>query len=115
MLEKYFVSGTVQYRVFDELFGLDLSHVFEEAFSQLIPLRRFLMRLSGRYESYLKMYNPMIRYEMNQNMDVKNKKNPKKRKPQKASKKENSFKEESRSLNYKADCLKAGCRKTKTQ
>ncbi len=111
VLEKYFVSGTGRYRVVDELFGLDLSHVFEEAYSQLRPLRRFLMRLSGRYESYLKMYNPMLRYEMNQNMDIMNKKNPKKRKPQKASKKKTTSKKKAARTTPKQTASRQGAGK----
>ncbi len=108
VLEKYFVPGTVRYRVLDELFGLALSHVFEEAYSQLMPWRRFLMRISGRYESYLKMYNPIVRYERTQKQVVKNEKKSRRTKPKKVSKKKSASKNKTGSLNEERTASRQG-------
>lgn len=91
VLEKYFVPGTVHFRAIDELFGLELIQVFEEAFAQMMPFRRFFMRISGKYESYLSIFNPMIRYDDDHQQNTqKKKKKPRKNPPQKISRKKSS-------------------------
>ena len=62
-LERYFVAGTVRFKAPDELFDLHLSPIFEEAYTHLSLLRRLFMRISGRYESYVRLFDPLTRNE----------------------------------------------------
>ncbi len=59
VLDKYFVPGSVKFKEIDDLFNLHLSQIFEQTFSQLSLIRRFLMRVSGQYENYLNRYSPL--------------------------------------------------------
>ena len=58
LLEKYFESGTIRFKNPEILFNLNPESMFEEAFHRLSWLRRIILRLFGRYDSYLQTLNP---------------------------------------------------------
>ncbi|OQX29584.1 MAG: hypothetical protein B0D92_03030 [Spirochaeta sp. LUC14_002_19_P3] len=68
VLERYFIPNTVKFKPYDELFSLSLLSLFEDAFSQLSLFHRILMRISGRYNIYLKQYNPLINHSVEENV-----------------------------------------------
>ena len=57
VLERYFESGSIRFKHPDKLFDLHPNILFEEAFRRLTWFRRLLLRLFGRYESYLQTLN----------------------------------------------------------
>ena len=58
LLERYFESGTIRFKNPDVLFDLNPELMFEEAFHRLGWMRRIILRLFGRYESYLQTLKP---------------------------------------------------------
>ena len=63
ILDRYFESGSIRFKNPDKLFDLPPQPMFEEAFHRLSWLRRVLLRLFGRYDSYLHTLNPPIRQD----------------------------------------------------
>jgi len=61
LLEKYFESGTIRFKNPDELFSLNPKSMFEEAFHRLGWLRRIILRIFGRYDSYLQTFSPPVK------------------------------------------------------
>ena len=53
VLERYFISGSIRFKEPDQLFELSPGIMFSESFHRLPWLRRFLLRVFGRYESYV--------------------------------------------------------------
>ncbi len=60
LLEKYFETGSIRFKNPDKLFDLSPKPMFEEAFHRLSWLRRIILRLFGRYDSYLQSLNPPV-------------------------------------------------------
>ncbi|MCK5737225.1 MAG: hypothetical protein KAH21_12145, partial [Spirochaetaceae bacterium] len=58
LLERFFNSGSIRFKNPDILFDLHPKAMFEEAFHRLGLLRRIILRLFGRYDSYLQTLNP---------------------------------------------------------
>ncbi|MFW5788571.1 MAG: hypothetical protein ACOCW3_01410 [Spirochaetota bacterium] len=56
VLTPYFDVDTSQLRPFNELFGLSLVAIFDDAFAQTSVFRQILLRLSGRHESLRATY-----------------------------------------------------------
>jgi hypothetical protein len=54
ILERYFESGSIKFKHPDRLFDLPPKPMFEEAFHRLSWFRRAMLRLFGRYDSYLR-------------------------------------------------------------
>jgi len=61
LLENYFESGTIRFKNPDALFDLNPQSMFEEAFRRLSWLRRIILRLFGRYDSYLQTLSPPVK------------------------------------------------------
>jgi hypothetical protein len=59
VLERYFETGSIRFKNPDKLFDLPPQPMFEEAFRRLGWLHRILLRLFGRYDSYLNTLNPL--------------------------------------------------------
>lgn len=53
ILERYFESGSTRFMNPDKLFDLPPQAMFEAAFKRLSWLRRMMLRMFGRYDSYL--------------------------------------------------------------
>ncbi len=64
ILERYFESGSIRFKNPDKLFDLPPQPMFEEAFRRLSWLRRVLLRLFGRYDSYLHTMDPPTSYDL---------------------------------------------------
>jgi len=60
LLEQYFESGTIRFKNPDILFDLNPEPMFKAAFHRLSWLRRIILRIFGRYDSYLQMLNPVV-------------------------------------------------------
>jgi len=58
VLERYFESGTIRFKKPDILFNLVPESLFNEAFHRLSWIRRVILRLFGRYDSYLQAMSP---------------------------------------------------------
>jgi len=53
ILERYFVSGSIRFKSPEQLFDLPPRLMFENAFRRLSWFRRFVLRMFGRYDSYV--------------------------------------------------------------
>lgn len=57
VLERYFESGSIRFKHPDKLFDLEPNELFSEAFRRLGWFRRMILRLFGRYDSYIQTLN----------------------------------------------------------
>lgn len=71
VLERYFESGSIRFMNPDKLFDLSPQTLFETAFKRLSWLRRMMLRMFGRYDSYLSTLSSFT------SQDFKNKSLPK--------------------------------------
>lgn len=53
ILVRYFNEGVIQFRDIDFLLDLYLKDIFDNAYRRLGLLRRFIMRLTGQYDTYI--------------------------------------------------------------
>ncbi len=53
VLEKYFIGGSIRFKEPDQLFNLPPRVLFAEAFRRLSWLRRMILKMFGRFESYV--------------------------------------------------------------
>jgi hypothetical protein len=56
VLERYFISGSIRFKEPDRLFDLKPRLLFADAFRRLSWFRRMILRMFGRYESYLQSF-----------------------------------------------------------
>ncbi len=70
LLEQYFESGTIRFKNPEILFNLNPEAMFAESFRRLSWLRRMILRLFGRYESYLQTLNPPSNNKTSRNKDT---------------------------------------------
>jgi len=70
LLGKYFESGTIRFKNPDDLFNLNPTSMFEEAFRRLSWLRRIILRIFGRYDSYLQTLSPSLRVNSSGHDDI---------------------------------------------